>query len=68
MSNATNRKPTHRLYIVTGEGDKANWTEVGAAWPNHDNEGYSITFTALPLAGHLVMRSIKERKAKKAAD
>ncbi|MBN8813452.1 MULTISPECIES: hypothetical protein [unclassified Sphingomonas] len=26
------RKPTHRLYRVTGEGQSAIWTRIGAAW------------------------------------
>lgn len=62
-STQNNRRPTHRLYTVTGEGDKANWQEIGAAWPNRDGEGFSITFTAIPLTGHIVMRTAKERPA-----
>jgi len=54
-------KPTHRIYIVTGEGDKAIWRELGAAWPNKDGKGFNIECTAIPLAGHLVMREIKTK-------
>lgn len=54
-------KPTHRIYIVTGEGDKAIWRELGAAWPNKDGKGYNIECTAIPLQGHLVMREIKAK-------
>ena len=63
MSNETNRKPTHRLYVVTGEGEKANWNEIGAAWPNRDGEGFSLSLTAIPLNGRIVMRTISEKQA-----
>lgn len=54
-------KPTHRLYLVTGSGKSANWTEIGAAWPNRDNQGFSLTCTAYPVEGRIVMRAVKER-------
>ena len=56
-------KPTHRIYNVTGEGKSAYWTPIGAAWPNRDGEGFSITCEAIPLQGRLVMRRITERPA-----
>lgn len=56
------RKPTHRIYRVIGEGKSANWTPIGAAWPNQDGMGYSINCDAVPLTGRLVMRVITERK------
>jgi hypothetical protein len=66
MSNnkQSSRKPSHRIYIVTGEGDDAQWQEVGAAWPNRDGKGYSISAKNLPL--RIVMREATERPAKKA--
>lgn len=54
-------KPTHRLYRVDGEGKSARWTEIGAAWPNRDGAGFSITCGAMPLQGRIVMRAITER-------
>ncbi|MDH4745887.1 hypothetical protein OMP43_17820 [Sphingomonas sp. CBMAI 2297] len=54
-------KPTHRLYSVDGEGKSARWTEIGAAWPNRDGMGFSLTCGALPLQGRIVMRAITER-------
>jgi hypothetical protein len=54
-------KPTHRIYSVSGEGKSANWTEIGAAWPNKDGLGYSITCDALPVSGRMVMRKITEK-------
>jgi hypothetical protein len=55
------RKPTHRLYRVTGEGKSAIWTPIGAAWPNKDGQGFNINCDAIPLTGRVVLRAITER-------
>ena len=55
------RKPTHRLYRVVGEGDAASWTPIGAAWPNKDGMGFSLSCDAVPLQGRIMMRVITER-------
>ena len=60
QSNA-GRKPTHRLYVVTGEGETANWTQLGAAWPNKDGKGFNLLCDAMPLTGRMVMREITEK-------
>lgn len=60
-------KPTHRIYLVTGEGKSAFWTAIGAAWPNRDGEGFSITLDMVPLQGRTVMRRIAERTSRDAA-
>ena len=52
------RKPTHRIYRVLGDGDAANWTELGAAWVHKDGKGFSLSCDAIPLTGRIVMRSI----------
>ncbi len=56
------RKPTHRLYRVLGDGQDANWTPIGAAWPNKDGKGFNLTCDAVPLTGRLVLRFISERE------
>lgn len=56
-------KPTHRLYRVIGDGDAASWTPIGAAWPNKDGQGFSISCNAVPLQGRIVMRTITEKGA-----
>ncbi len=61
-------KPTHRIFIVTGEGKKAKWTEFGAAWPHRDGSGFSISCTAIPLQGRIVMREITERDAREGGE
>ncbi len=56
------RKPTHRLYRVQGDGQAAIWTPIGAAWPNKDGQGFSLTCEAMPLTGRIVMRRITARE------
>jgi len=55
------RRPTHRLYRVQGDGAAAIWTPIGAAWPNKDGLGFSLSCDAVPLQGRIVMRAIQER-------
>jgi hypothetical protein len=46
---------------VLGDGEGAIWTPIGAAWPNKDGLGFSISCDAVPLQGRIVMRAIQER-------
>jgi hypothetical protein len=65
MSNDnTKARPTHRIYGVTKTGDsKANWQEIGAAWPHKDGNGFSLKFTARPLDGaEIVLRVVTAKK------
>lgn len=61
QTNQPGRKPTHRLYRVTGDDENANWTPIGAAWLHQDGDGFSIQCDAVPLQGRIVMRRITER-------
>jgi hypothetical protein len=54
-----NQKPTHTVYVVEGEGEKAFWTKVGAAWAHEDGQGYNVSLTAMPVNGRLVVRTAK---------
>lgn len=60
------KKPTHRAYIVTerGEGKKADFLEIGAAWPNADGKGFNLVLKAAPLDGRLTLRVIEEKAEK----
>jgi hypothetical protein len=60
MANAS--KPTHTAYVVEGDGEKANWTEIGALWPHEDGKGFNLALRALPVNGRLVIRVRKEKK------
>ena len=66
MSNDTNTKaqPTYRIFSVVGEGDKAVWHGIGAAWPHNDGLGFNLDLAALPLPGaRLVLRVPKAKGA-----
>lgn len=56
----TNRQPSHRLYVVKGEGENAHWLPIGAACANKDGNGFSLSLDALPLDGRIVMRAVQE--------
>lgn len=55
----TKTKPDYAVYVVEGEGDKAHWTKIGAAWAHSDKDGFNITLTALPLNGRITVRKPK---------
>ena len=55
------RKSTHCLYRVTGDGQNANWMQIGAAWLHSDGQGFSINCDLIPLHGRIVMRLIRDQ-------
>ena len=57
MTTETINSPAFMLYRVVGNGKDANWTKIGAAWPNKDGKGFSILCDAVPLQGRIVMRA-----------
>ncbi len=60
QSQSSSRMPSHRLYRVDGDCENANWTDIGAAWPNKDGLGFSVICHAVPMRGRMVLRIIKE--------
>ncbi|MBG1233963.1 hypothetical protein [Aestuariivirga litoralis] len=54
------KKPDYIAYSVAGEGDAAQWTEIGAAWNHTNGSGLNVELKALPL-GRLVLRKPKEK-------
>jgi hypothetical protein len=52
------RKPTHTIYLVTGEGEKANWTKLAAAWAHKDGKG----FGGECALGRIVIRPVTQRE------
>jgi len=65
MSNQQNtpRKPTHDVCHVKGEGQKAYWTKIGAAWLHEDGKGLNVSLDFVPTGGdgRLVIRLRKEK-------
>jgi hypothetical protein len=54
------RQPTHVVWQVIGENDKAKWIRVGAGWENKDGKGISLVFDAYPVTGRTVIREVTE--------
>jgi hypothetical protein len=54
---AESNKPSHDAFAVSGEGKKATWTRIGAAWPNEDGKGYNLVIApGLAVSGKIVLR------------
>ncbi|HEV2818247.1 MAG TPA: hypothetical protein VGW40_13625 [Allosphingosinicella sp.] len=60
-ATASNHQPTHRVYVVRGNGENSRWTRIGAAWANRDGKGFSVQLDAAPFQGRVVLREITER-------
>jgi hypothetical protein len=47
----SNKKPSLYAYHVKerGDGQKAAWIRIGAAWPHEKGNGFSIQLDALPF-------------------
>jgi hypothetical protein len=61
MTTKTTNAPAFILYRVEGDGQEANWTKIGAAWPNRDGKGFSIKCEAVPLQGRIIMRAYQPK-------
>jgi len=61
---ADNKKPTHGVYHVEGEGERKYWTKVGAAWAHNDGDGFSISLNFIPTGTEcrLVVRKSKPKQ------
>ena len=59
----TPQAPSHDVFHVTGDGDKARWTKLGAAWQHRDGEGFNITLNFVPITqdGRFVVRKVKPK-------
>jgi hypothetical protein len=55
-TETTNRRPTHIVWQVIGEGDKAIWIRIGAGWTNRDGKGINLKYDAMPLTGRTIVR------------
>ena len=67
MSN-TSKRPSHRVYAVTKNGERNYWQAIGAAWAHSDGEGFNLKLDYLPLNGaKIVIRKPKAEEADTAA-
>jgi hypothetical protein len=71
MSNDTitvptdKNRPTHSAFLVrkykkNGE-HRSEYTNIGAAWPHQDGDGFDIVLTAFPVNGRVTLRKNKPR-------
>jgi hypothetical protein len=56
------KKPTMIAYTVKerGDGQKAIWTRIGAAWPHGSGTGFTLQLDTLPLDGRIVLTEPKD--------
>jgi hypothetical protein len=61
-------QPTLIAYTVKdrGEGKKAIWTRVGAAWPHESGKGFTILLSALPIGDRIVLTEPKKARRRRA--
>lgn len=62
-TNETTNRPTHTIFQVLGDGEKAIWLRVGAAWLHQDTRGARLVFNSFPLTGRIVMRERDDEQA-----
>ncbi|HMG46293.1 MAG TPA: hypothetical protein VK614_02385 [Allosphingosinicella sp.] len=61
MTATASNQPTHRVYVVRGNGENSRWTRIGAAWAHRDGKGFSADLDAAPVSGRVVLREITAR-------
>jgi len=54
--------------VVSGEGGRDLWVEIGHAIPHHDGRGFDLTLRALPLEPRLVLREPSQGVSEDAAE
>lgn len=61
----SNNQPTLIAYSVKerGEGKKAIWTKIGAAFPHENGKGMTIQLDALPLGDRITLTEPKREEA-----
>ncbi|QQM32363.1 hypothetical protein JET14_09610 [Martelella lutilitoris] len=60
----TPKIPSHEVFHVVGEKDKARWTKIGIGWRHQDGDGMNLIINYTPLVeGRTVVRKIKAKEA-----
>lgn len=62
--NPIKKRPTHAIWQVMGEKEKARWIRIGAVFPHRDGKGFTPIYDVFPIGGHTVIRAIKPQEAK----
>ncbi|NBV88150.1 MAG: hypothetical protein EBR88_01335 [Betaproteobacteria bacterium] len=62
MTTETSKKrPTMVAFTVSGEGDDAQWTEIGAVWASSSGKSQTLVLRAGPLSNRIVLMPYKAR-------
>ncbi len=56
------KAPTHIIWQVIGEAEKARWIRIGSAWQNKDGKGLNLAFDSYPVLGRVVVRQLEDRR------
>lgn len=56
--NKKPKPPTHIIWQVIGNDDKARWIRVGAGWTNKDGKGLNLVFDSYPVIGRISLREV----------
>ena len=64
MANTTAPKaPTHEIFHVVGDKDKARWTKIGVGWEHSKGDGLNLVINYSPLVeGRTIVRKIKAQE------
>ena len=66
---AQGTKPTHEVFHVVGDGDKARWTKIGVGWTNNKGDGQNLAINYAPLvAGRTVVLPYKPKPKPETAE
>jgi hypothetical protein len=56
-SSMSGEKPSHKIFVVEGEGDSAFWHRAGSGWPHKDGKGLNLQIpSGMSLHGRVVLR------------
>ena len=59
---ATGSKPTHEVFHVVGDGDKARWAKIGVGWTHQKGDGLNLVVNYTPLVpGRTVVLKYKPK-------
>jgi|SRR5688572_2641768 len=59
-------RPSHKVFVVEGEGESSFWHRAGSAWPHKDGKGLNMQIpTGMSLSGRVVLREFTEDDVKK---
>jgi hypothetical protein len=72
-ASMSGERPSHKAFVVEGDGDSAFWHRCGSAWPHKDGKGLNVQIaTGLAVSGRLVLREytdddVKEEEQQKSS-